>query len=178
MSSQPDWAPRPTDHLPPMRIDHEVALTQVMTTKAYDYWRARRGSRIMPARKDINPRDMREFVASAGLIEARPTADGYEYQVRLAGTRIEEIMGPITGKLFSEFLPLEIEARWRRVCEEVRRSRGPVSITGRMAFQARHWLKTEAFVGPLGEDGQEITMFLLGAATWTDLPEGKSTVPA
>jgi hypothetical protein len=161
-----------------MRIDHEVALTQAMPIKAYDYWRARRGSRIMPTRQDINPRDMREFVASAGLIEARPMADGYEYLVRLAGTRIEEIMGPISGKLFSEFLPPEIEARWRLVCDEVRRSRGPVSISGRMAFQARHWLKTETFVGPLGEEGQEITMFLLGSASWTQLSDEETTVPA
>lgn len=161
-----------------MRIDHEVVLTQAMTIKAYDYWRARRSSRIMPARKDINPRDMREFLANAGLIEARPTADGFEYVVRLAGTRIEDIMGPITGKVFSEFLPPEIEGRWNKVCDEVRRSHGPVSIGGRMAFQGRNWLRMEGFVGPLGEEGQEITMFLLGVAAWADLSPETSDVPA
>jgi hypothetical protein len=154
-----------------MRIDHEVALTQAMPIKAYDYWRARRGTRIMPSRKDINPRDMREFLAHAGLIEVRPTADGIEYVVRLVGTKAEEIFGLITGKTFQEFLPPEIEARWRQVCDEVRKSRGPVSVSGRLAYQGRHWLQTETFVGPLAEEGQEITMFLLGFAARSTLDD-------
>lgn len=154
-----------------MRIDHEVALTREMPIKAYDYWRARRGTRIMPSRKDINPRDMREFVAHAGLIEVRPKAEGTDYVVRLVGTRAEEIFGQITGKAFSEFLPPEIEARWRRVCDEVRKTHGPVSVSGRLAFQGRTWLQTETFVGPLAEEGQEITMFLLGFASWPALGE-------
>ncbi len=100
MNFSTDWASRPTDQLPPMRIDHEVVLTREMPIKAYDYWRARRGTRIMPSRKDINPRDMREFVAHAGLIEVRPKAEGTDYVVRLVGTQAEEIFGQITGKAF------------------------------------------------------------------------------
>lgn len=148
-----------------MRIDPEVMLTQATTIKIYDYWRARRGTRIMPARSDIQPKDMRGLLPHAGLIEAV----GNDYRVRLAGTHAEEIMGQITGKLFHEFLTPEIEARWRSVCDEARRTRGPLSVTGRLAFQGKNWLQTETFVGPLGEEGQEITMLLLGFVAWSAL---------
>jgi hypothetical protein len=172
MSSNADWAPRPTEKYPPMRIDHEVTLTQAMPIKAYDYWRARRANRIMPSRADISPRDMREFLAYAGLIEARKSADGTtDYLVRLAGTGAEEVLGPISGKMFHEFLPPEIETRWRQVCDEVYQSRGPVSVFTRMAMEDKNWLRTETFVGPLSDGGEEITMFLLGFAAWPDFDD-------
>ena len=177
MTTRCDRTSRPGD-LPALHIDSEVVLTQPLTLKAYDYWRACRGARLMPTRADITPKGMKDFMTNIGLIEARPTALGIDYVVRLAGSRCEEVFGPITGKSFSDFLPPEIEVRWRRVCEEARRTRGPLSVTGRIAFPGKDWLQSETFVGPLGEEGQEITMLFLGFVAWPALSGATGTGPA
>jgi hypothetical protein len=178
MTTLCDRTSRPDDRLPALHIDSEVVLTQPLTIKTYDYWRACRGLRLMPTRADITPKGMKEFMTNVGLIEARPTALGVDYVVRLAGTRCEEVFGPITGKSFCDFLPPEIELRWRRVCDEARRTRGPLSVTGRIAFPGKDWLQSETFVGPLGEEGQEITMLLLGFVAWPALSGATGTGPA
>lgn len=161
----------------PLVLDHEVALVHPMVIKVYEYWRACRGPRLMPERKDIAPKGMRSFLPHAGLIEARHIGQRFEYVTRLAGTAIEEVMGPITGKAFSDYLEPEVEARWRVTYDDVRQTRGPLSATGRMAFQGRHWLQIETFIGPLADGGAgenaEITKFLVGFAAWPkQRPEG------
>jgi hypothetical protein len=178
MTTRGDRTSRPGDRLPALHIDSEVVLTQPLTIKTYDYWRACRGGRLMPTRADITPKGMKDFMTNVGLIEARPTALGVDYVVRLAGSRCEEVFGPISGKSLSDFLPPEIEVRWRRVCEEVRRTRGPLSVTGRIAFPGKDWLQSETFVGPLGAEGQEITMLLLGFVAWPALSGIRGTGPA
>lgn len=154
----------------PLVLDHEVSLVHPKVIKVYEYWRACRGPRLMPDRKDIAPKGMRSFLPHAGLIDARHTGQRLEYVTRLAGTAIEEVMGPITGKAFSDYLEPEVEARWRVIYDDVRRTRGPLSATGRMAFQGRHWLQIETFIGPLAdgeaEENAEITKFLVGFAAW------------
>jgi hypothetical protein len=134
MTTRCDRTPGPDDRSSALRIDPEVVLMQSVTTKVYDYWRACRGARIMPARADISPKGMKEFMTNVGLIEARPTALGVDYVVRVAGSHCEEVFGPITGKSFSDFLPPDNEVRWRRVCDEARRTRGPLSATTRISF--------------------------------------------
>jgi hypothetical protein len=83
-----------------MRIDRTVTLMQSTTIRAYQYWQACRGGRVMPSRKLIRPKGMRDFVAHARLIEIRNTAAGVDYAVRIAGTKLEEIMGPIIRHVF------------------------------------------------------------------------------
>lgn len=178
MDTNGDWAAGPSDALPTMHIDREVSLTKPATIKVYDYWRARRGNRVVPLRKDIHPKDLKAYIGQVGLIEVKENDKGVDYLVRLAGSRLEEVMGPITGKLFSECLPSAIEVRWRMVCDEVRRSGGPLSVSGRVAHERRFWLQAEVFVGPLADENGKITQLLLGAETWSAPTGAPEKVPA
>ncbi len=178
MSSSGDWALRPSETLPALHIDREVSLTRPATIKAYDYWRARRGDRIMPARKDIRPGDMRQFLAHVALIEIRKTDTDYQFVVRLAGTQVEEFFGPVTGKAFSEFLSPPLLDRWNVVYAEALRTRGPLKVSGQVFYKGRRWLEMETFIGPLSGDDGEISQFFLGFVTWP-IPAGDpSQTPA
>ncbi|HEY7978287.1 MAG TPA: PAS domain-containing protein [Rhizomicrobium sp.] len=146
--------------MPPVHIDRALNLTRASTIRGRDYWLALRGDRPMPARADISPRGMREFLPYVGLIELTALPEGGEdYSVRLAGGKIEELFGSLTGQSIRDTLPPEIAARWRLVCEEVRRSRMPLAATGRVAFNNQRHLKQEVFIAPLGENGTVQMLF-------------------
>lgn len=69
----------------------------------FDYWDAKRGTRGLPLRSDIDPIDMPRPVLAHVMI-VRVEADG-GYRFRLAGTRMLDIFGKdITGKTLDEVL--------------------------------------------------------------------------
>jgi hypothetical protein len=140
--------------MPPVHIDRSLNLTRTSTIKGRDYWLALRAGRPMPARADISPRDMREFLPYVGLAELVSLPEGGEdYAMRLAGGKIEEIFGSLTGQHIRKFLSPEIASRWRLIFDEVHRSKAPLVATSRVAYNNMRHLKQELFIAPLGEDG-------------------------
>jgi hypothetical protein len=77
----------------------------------------------------------------------------------------------MTGRDISEFLPPEIEMRWRKLFDSVRTAAKPVRATTRIGFQEKSWLLTEMFVAPLGEDGV-VSMLFMCFTSWTDYGSG------
>jgi len=149
-----------SDEMPPVHIDRTLNLTRAATIKGRDYWLALRGDRQMPARAEISPRDMREFLPYVGLIEHAPLPEGGEdYFVRLVGGKVEEIFGPMTGQFITKTLPPEIADRWRLILDEVRRSKAPLVATSRVAYNNLRHLKQEVFIAPLGENGTVQVLF-------------------
>jgi len=150
-----------TDDMPPVHIDRTLThLTRASTMKGRDYWLALRGDRDMPARAEISPRAMRDFLPFVGLIEwtAKPKG-GEDYFVRLIGGKIEEIFGSMTGQFIDRTLPPDIAIRWRLVLDEVRKNGTPLAVSSRVAFNNLRHMKQELFVAPLGEDGPVKTLF-------------------
>ena len=151
---------------PAIEFDKTVSLKREMTAKAYDYWKAVRGARPMPARKDMSPHGMREFMRHVGLVEVRRMADGrITYFIRLAGARIESVFGAITGKTLSEFLPAPLESRWRLVFDAARETRAPVRVGSQMMFGGKSYLVSEVLLAPLGE-GEDVTMLFAAVDVW------------
>jgi hypothetical protein len=151
---------------PTVEFDKTVSLMREMTAKAYEYWKAARGDRAMPARKDIKPQDMREFVRHIGLVEVRRAADGHAiYFIRLAGAKIESVFGAITGKSLGEFLPVQLEARWRLVFDAALEHPVPVRIASRVLFGGKTYLACEVLLAPLGEGG-EVSMLFAAVDVW------------
>jgi hypothetical protein len=90
--------------LHPFLIDTNAAFTRPATIKALEYWRSRKGDRVMPARADISPSALRSVLPQIALVEVpsasdRPTA----YVIRLAGDAIHQVFGPLTGKPIASF---------------------------------------------------------------------------
>ena len=153
--------------LPPIALDESLSFVQPATIAALAYWNSKLGGRPMPSRADLDPREMRRFMPHVALVELRRTPQGdQDYFIRLVGTNIEQVFGQLTGQLISEFLPPEIEVRWRRMFDAARDAASPVRITGRVAFQRKTWLQCELMIAPLGTDGKTISMFFVAVATW------------
>lgn len=161
-----DWAGCPANALPPIRVDRGLAFTRPMTVKAFEYWQSVRGSRAMPSRKDISPQSMRTLVKHVALVEIRRGDGGKaDYFIRLAGGKIEDVFGSITGHRLPDFLPPKIEERWRLILDTGLQAAAPLRATSRVAFSGKTWLKSEILVAPLG-DGGEIAMLFVAVEFW------------
>lgn len=145
----------------PLHFDWELHFTREPTRLASEYWHSRLEGRAMPSRGDLNPAAMRKFTQNTGLIEIRRDAAPHvEYFIRRAGSDWEKVFGAMTRRFIHEFLPPEIEMRWRRVFDLVGEKKAPVRVTTGIQFQAKTWLTTEMFVAPLGEAGEPNMLFL------------------
>ena len=149
-----------------MAFDWTLQATQPAIVRARDYWQSRRGERPMPNRADLDPVAMRGFTEHVGLVEVRrDTGVEVDYFIRRAGTKWEAVFGAMTGRLIQEFLPPEIETRWREVFDAVCQAKAPLRVTTDILFQNKSWLEAEMFVGPLGEG--EVSMLLLAFTSWS-----------
>jgi hypothetical protein len=150
------------EHLPPIKFDPVMKFQSAPLQEAFDYWDAIRGGRIMPTRAELLPRDMKRFISHVGMIEPMSKKTGVQdYFVRLAGSHVEEIFGPRTGRPLGEGVPPEIVARWRIGYDMVQRSAKPVKATARVAYKGKNWIEVEVLVAPLGEDSTPSSFFLV-----------------
>jgi hypothetical protein len=108
------------------------------------YWRAKRGANALPARKDIDPLELRQHLGSLNIIDCLPGLGDFRY--RLIGTTIVQAYGrDSTGKTVRELygtddpeyctflLATYREVATRRVIARITASLRPVSKTYRMA---------------------------------------------
>jgi hypothetical protein len=161
-----DRAENSPNLFPPIEIDPTVALTRPMTRMAYAYWQSVRADRAMPMRKDLSPQAMRAFLRHVALIEIRAGDDGrMDYVMRLAGVRIEDIFGPVTGRALGQFLPPQIETRWRFALDKAVEARAPLRAASRLTFAGKTWLQAEVLLAPLGEAGK-VSMLLGALEVW------------
>ena len=154
---------------PPIVIDRDLAFLHPANRAALAYWREMAGSGAMPSRAQIDPVEMRGFLAHVGLAEVTiKGSDLPRYRIRLAGSVIEEVFGPITGRTLDEALPAHIVARWRVIFDEAVHSRAPVRATSRVIHEGKLFLNAEVLMAPLSEDGTAVSMLFASAAFWTD----------
>ncbi len=152
-----------------MALDWKLQAVQPAIIRARDYWQSRCSGRPMPNRADLNPAAMRGFTEHVGLVEVRREAEEADYFIRRAGTRWEAVFGAITGRFIHDFLPPEIETRWRQVFDAVCNAKAPLRVSTDIRFQQKSWLEAELFVAPLGD--ADVAMLFLAFTSWNrDFP--------
>jgi hypothetical protein len=166
MTNHTDTAQKPPLPLP--EIDRKIAPRHPLILEASEYWKSHRGDRAMPSRADLDPKAMRKLLPHMALVEPRARADGApDYFVRLAGTRLEQIYGPMAGRFIGEAVTIEIATRWQMVLDAVANSAAPLRTMGRMMFEQRSWVEVESFMAPLSHDGRTVSMLFIVVATWS-----------
>jgi len=74
------------------------------------FWRSLRGDRLVPARKDFQPAEARDFLGDILLMEA-PSADKPSYRIRVTGDRFNTLVGAnLTGGNNLDFMPEKYRA--------------------------------------------------------------------
>src|SRR5437773_1788952 len=128
----PSGAPESIGGDPPIFIDRQLGFLHPANRAALAYWRTKAPDGTMPSRTQIDPIGMRGFLPHVGLAEIAMEGGGPRYRVRLAGTIIEEVFGPVTGRPLDEALPPPIAERWRLIFDIAFGAQSPIRATTRV----------------------------------------------
>jgi hypothetical protein len=150
--------------------DHQTAMANPPYDEAeirdprlkalFAYWKAKAGARRMPARKDLDPIEMKEWLGNLMLLDF-PTGRFIEFRYRLEGTNIEAFYDAHRTGRGVEAMTAESERRsvlpqWESVFERGRPAyyeSDILSSEGKLARQSKLLL-------PLSEDGEHVNMIL------------------
>ena len=135
------------------------------TAAFYSYWDGKRRGRAMPARADIDPLEMKEWLSGTALIDVkrdRTRPDRYELRYRLIGTRPTRLRGQeVTGMrveigYFGADLAAALE-NYRLVIEE----KTLVYDWDRTPSADGFAREVETLLLPLSSDGHTVDMVLV-----------------
>jgi hypothetical protein len=128
-------------------------------------WRNKAAGRPMPARSDLTPPDLKDFLRNIVIFE-RFAEKPSRYRWRLIGTSITEVAGHHTGKTLEESLPPEHIERYTSCCDLVLDGGQPMRFLGRVHLQGREYLDAENLFVPLANDEGHPT-FSMGFCRYT-----------
>lgn len=161
--------PKIVEELPPVEVSRELVFRCAESSAASAYWQSKLRDRTMPARADIDPIEMRAFLPHVGLIE---TPDGStarpDYRITLAGTAIEEVLGPLTGRLLQEAVPPVIARRWRSLYDVVMKEAVALRAVTRVSWADRNYLMGECLAAPLSSDGRHVDTLFIAVGFWSE----------
>jgi len=123
------------------------------------YWDRKRGDRLMPAREDIDPLDLREHLGWILITEV--VGETRRFRYRLVGSEIAKRLGrDSTNKYLDELYPASDHERVASSFRQVVTSRRPMRMTGEVLFSPRTWLTFEALDLPLSQNGVDVNMIV------------------
>jgi hypothetical protein len=128
-------------------------------------WQMKAGDRPMPARSEMTPRDIKDFLRNIVVFE-REVKHPSRYRWRVIGTGITEVLGHNTGKTFEESVPMELLPRWVECGDLVLDGGQPLRFLGRVHLQGREYLDAEHLYVPLANDNNEPS-FIMGLCRYT-----------
>jgi hypothetical protein len=124
----------------------------------YRYWLSKRGSRSMPARRDINPGDIRPLLPYLTIIDR---VDG-KLRYRLVGSEAAQQIGrDLTGRLVGFYLNQpEIVAHMRAIYERVLATAHPFFATAEYKTTWGSFHHVSQLMLPLSDDGVDANMIV------------------
>lgn len=114
-------------------------------------WRQKAAPDRIPARSHISARDLKPFlryIAMAERIQENPSV----YRWKLIGTKVAEVLGEHTGKLFEDSVAPEHLQRWNEVCDMVLSGTQPWRFYGEVTVSGRDYLIADNLYLPLADD--------------------------
>ncbi|NJM92673.1 MAG: PAS domain-containing protein [Rhodospirillaceae bacterium] len=123
--------------------------------RMHEYWLAKRADRLMPARSDIDPLELRDCLGNLCIVEV--TGDSPpRFRFRLDGSSLVLSTGfDMTGKFLEEMPDVEyqrfVAAIYRRVVE----TRAPVFVVNQEDWKG-YDLQVESVTMPLSGDGVRV----------------------
>lgn len=138
--------------------DNPAHLAHPTLASLKDYWDAKRGNRLMPARADLRPADIREHLPWIVLIDVLPK----DFRYRLIGTLITEYFKTdATGLTVREAWAPQGEEGIQgmlSILRDVMQKRIPVRCYGETGWNTIGLEKFDALYLPLSDDGQNVNM--------------------
>lgn len=124
----------------------------------FGWWNALRGGASLPARRRLDPIDLKRHLPTISLIEARP---GEDYRMRLAGTGLYGVYGgEITGRRFSEIYTPAAADYWRAELDRVVAERRPAAGIHNLAWRGASHLSLVWLRLPLAGANEQVEVIL------------------
>ena len=136
-------------------------LTSDDLIQIFDYWYARRGTRAMPARKDIDPLDLRRHLPRLMLMEVLD--DPFRLRYRLVGTDVVAATGEDrTGRTSDTVAFFGNNPEVMNNYQSVVRDRAPKLIREPFRnFRNNTTYQTDTLMLPLSADGERVDIVLI-----------------
>lgn len=133
------------------------------TIELLAYWCSKRGTRLMPSRRDIDPIEIPKLLPFISLTDIVPGAPiEQRYRVRLFGTKLVDLYErDWTGRTYFEATNRETAQRIVQSIEFVVNHRHPWFVSGRLGSASkREGEPYEAMYLPLSRDQENVDMLL------------------
>jgi hypothetical protein len=152
----------------PIPVDLGLDFCRTETRKAHAYWDSIRGERAMPARGDLRPRGMREFISYVNLVDTQRIFEGdsLDYQISLEAQHTRNVFGHLTLQNIKKGMLPERVRRARECFELVRTTARPARIQSRVTVRNQFWLASESLLAPLGDHAGQVTAIMWVFVSW------------
>jgi len=144
-----------------VRLDDPTEIRDARLLGLRDYWQSKLRGRMMPARRDIDPIEMKPWLGNLMLIEFPP--DPMQYRVRLDGVNIQQFYGNSREGKGVEAMTSEDERRiiLPQYIVVLERKQPAYYET---AFITSEGIPTSQrkLLLPLSDDGEQVNMILAG----------------
>src|SRR4051794_12407478 len=90
--------------------DPTLAFSDPVYKHFLSLWRSRAGTRAMPAKSEIAPRDLKDYLRHIAMFQ-RLAENPSQYAWRVIGTKVAEVIGHHAGRRFEESVPSEVLPR-------------------------------------------------------------------
>lgn len=142
-------------------------MQKTSTKTLYNYWNRLRGSRSAPDRRDIDPTQIRDALASTFILELN---DRGEFDFRLAGSHIcAAYVRELKGRSFSRLWHLRDRDAIETLVRAVTEDHAVALVTFQGMSSARSRVSIETILLPMRHNGVTSTR-MLGAMTAIEEP--------
>jgi hypothetical protein len=139
------------------KSDPDLNFSDTRLRDLLNYWRDKRGDRLMPARGDIDVLEIKSHIGRLHITEFEHNP--FRMRYRLIGTTSTNIVGrDMTGRYFDEIYPPDIFAGMRDLYWWIAENKRPLRGLGSAIFANKSIYNFETVNLPLSDDGETVNM--------------------
>ncbi len=139
------------------KSDPDLNFTDPRLFDLLEYWRGKRNGRRMPARRDIDPLELRSHLGRLHITEFE--YNPFRMRYRLIGTTSTSMVGrDMTGQYFDEIYPPGILDGMRDLYMWIAENKKPLRGSGSAIFADKSIYNFETVNLPLSDDDETVNM--------------------
>lgn len=140
-------------------LDPELRFEDPRPLKLLAWWQGKRKGGRLPARRDVEPTELKEHLGNLVLIEVERAPLRMRY--RLIGSAITRAMQrDSTGKYYDELYGPEVLAQTEASFRWLIEHKAPLRASGEAFYPDRNFYRYEVLNLPLADDGETVDMVL------------------
>ncbi|WP_416900057.1 MAG: PAS domain-containing protein [Minwuia sp.] len=144
-----------------VRMDPALNCEDAQLISLLDYWEGKKAGRVFPARRDVDPIEIRHLLGVVVMIDIEQ--DPFRLRYRLLGTKITQTMGrDNTGRYYDEIYGQELLSDIYKSFQWILENRAPLRTYGEAFYEDRDFYDYETLNLPLSSDGETIDMIFGG----------------